>query len=55
MDEGGDQPSRSKIARQQWRVAREGRDATIGMLKYGWVKLPAVSRNLSGNLTDSSE
>jgi hypothetical protein len=43
--------SSGKIARQQCRVAREARDATVGMLKHDKVKLPAASRNLSGNLT----
>ncbi len=43
-----------KIARQQRRVASEARDAAIGVLKYDEVKLPAASRNLSGNLTDSA-
>src|SRR5580700_10498246 len=44
-----------KITRQKCRVASEARDAAIGVLKYDEVKLPAASRNLSGNLTDSSE
>src|SRR5580700_11399958 len=44
-----------KIARQKCRVASEARDAAIGVLKYDEVKLPAASRDLSGNLTNSSE
>ena len=44
-----------KIVRQLVGVAGEASDATIGVLKHDEVKLPAASRNLSGNLTDSAE
>ena len=39
-----------KIARQHGGIARKASDAAIGVLKYDEVKLPAASRNLSGNL-----
>src|ERR1700679_2929904 len=42
-------------SRQQRRVASQTRDAAIGVLKHDEAKLPAASRNLSGNLTDSSK
>jgi len=44
-----------KIVRQHSGVARKASHAAIGVLKYDDVKLPAASRNLSGDLTDSSE
>jgi hypothetical protein len=44
-----------KIVRQQGGVARKASDAAIGVVKHDDVKLPAASRNLFGNLTDSPE
>jgi hypothetical protein len=44
-----------KIVRQHCGVARKAGDAAIGVVKYDDVKLPAASRNLFGNLTDSPE
>jgi len=44
-----------KIACQDGGVVQKASDAAIGVLKYDDVKLPAASRNLSGNLTDSPE
>src|SRR5580692_5580063 len=42
-----------KIARQHGGIAGEASNPAIGVLEYDDVKLPAASRNLSGNLTDS--
>ena len=44
-----------KVARQHGGIAGEASDAAIGVLKYDDVKLPAASRDLSGNLSDSPE
>jgi len=44
-----------KIVRQHGGVASKPSDAAIGVLKYDDVKLPATSRNLSGNFSDSPE
>ncbi len=44
-----------KIMREHSGVAHKPSDAAIGVLKYDDVKLPAASRNLSGDLTDSPE
>jgi hypothetical protein len=44
-----------KIVHQQGGLARKPSHAAIGVLKYDDVKLPAASRNPSGNLTDSPE
>jgi hypothetical protein len=44
-----------KIVRQHGGVARKASDAAIGVLKNYDVELPAPSRNLSSNLTDSPE
>jgi hypothetical protein len=44
-----------KIVRQLGGIAGKASDAAIGVLKHDEVKLPAASRNLSGNLTDSPE
>jgi hypothetical protein len=44
-----------KIVRQHGGVARKASDAAIGVLKNYEVELPAPSRNLSSNLTDSPE
>jgi hypothetical protein len=41
--------------RQHGGVARKACDAAIGVLKNYHVELPAPSRNLSSNLTDSPE
>jgi hypothetical protein len=42
-----------KIARKHRGVAGKASNAAIGVLKNDEVKLPAASRSLSGNLTDS--
>jgi hypothetical protein len=44
-----------KIVRQPGGVSRKASDAAISVLQYDDVKLPAASRNLSGDLVDSSE
>jgi hypothetical protein len=44
-----------KIVRQQGWIPGEARNAAVGVLQYDQVKLPAASRNFSGNLPDSSE
>jgi hypothetical protein len=44
-----------KVARQHGGIADKASDAAIGVVEYDDVKLPATSRNLSGNLTDAPE